>query len=250
MRETNRGETGKSGLVSHRRSDTPVKVRRNEFERGEQVEKSVTIERSYIPLCQVLAQEPVITALQRRGINMVQPEMLRLSRSERTFEQYTCLFGGENLPEMLLTGIQQALEAADKTAPVLMTEQYPWLKGSSWILEMRDVSHYKVTVQFDAETFVNIRRVCREQEAAGELADVNGAGSVVLRLYLEKVPAICEMDCRLEGMGMKVPVEACSDGEVLKITVKERVTMQQMVKELILNGNLDLRRYVAGECKI
>lgn len=92
------------------------------------MEKSVTIERSYIPLCQVLAQEPVITALQRRGINMVQPEMLRLSRSERTFKQYTCLFGGENLPEMLLTGIRQALEAADKTAPVLMTEQYPWLK--------------------------------------------------------------------------------------------------------------------------
>lgn len=198
----------------------------------------------------MLAQEPVITALQRRGINMVQPEMIRLSRSERTFEQYICLFGGENLPEMLLTGIQQALEAADKTAPVLMTEQYPWLKGSSWILEMRDVSHYKVTVQFDAETFVNIRRVCREQEAAGELADVNGAGSVVLRLYLEKDPAIYGMDCRLEGMGMKVPVEACSDGEVLKITVKEWETMLRMVKELILKGNLDLRRYAAGECEI
>ena len=121
------------------------------------MEKSVTIERNYIPLCQALAQEPMITALQRRGINMVQPEMIRLSRSERTFEQYTCLFGGENLPEMLLTGIRQAMEEADKISPVLMTEQYPWLKGPSWILEMRDVSHYKVTVQFDAETFFRSR---------------------------------------------------------------------------------------------
>ena len=48
---------------------------------------------------------------------------------------------------------------------------------------------------------------------------------------------------------MKVPVEACSDGEVLKITVKEWETMLRMVKELILNGNLDLRRYAAGECE-
>ena len=185
------------------------------------MEKSVTIERNYIPLCQALAQEPMITALQRRGINMVQPEMIRLSRSERTFEQYTCLFGGENLPEMLLTGIRQAMEEADKISPVLMTEQYPWLKGPSWILEMRDVSHYKVTVQFDAETFFNIWRICGEQE-----------------------------DCGFEGVGMKIPVEVCSEGEVMKITVKERETMLRMVKELILNGNLDLRRYVAGECEI
>lgn len=250
MRETNRGETGKNVPVSHRRSDTPVKVRRKESERGEQVEKSVTIERNYIPLCQALAQEPMITALQRRGINMVQPEMVRLSRSERTFEQYTCLFGGENLPEMLLTGIRQAMEEADKISPFLMTEQYPWLKGPSWILEMRDVSHYKVTVQFDAETFFNIWRICGEQEAAGELADANGSGSAALRLYLEKDPAIREVDCGFEGVGMKIPVEVCSEGEVMKITVKERETMLRMVKELILNGNLDLRRYAAGECEI
>lgn len=49
---------------------------------------------------------------------------------------------------------------------------------------------------------------------------------------------------------MKIPVEVCSEGEVMKITVKERETMLRMVKELILNGNLDLRRYATGECEI
>ena len=54
----------------------------------------------------------------------------------------------------------------------------------------------------------------------------------------------------IAGVGMKIPVEVCSEGEVMKITVKERETMLRMGKELILNGNLDLRRYVAGECEI
>lgn len=193
----------------------------------------VTIERKYIPLCQVLKQEPVAAALSRRGIRSGQPELARLAQSGRTLSQYICFSEKKDLHEEILAAVKESLEEADRIAPVYLEEQYPWLREPRWGLEMRDVSYYKVTAQFSAETFVNIRQVHCEQDTAGE-------GAI---LWLDFEAADGFYGERAQPMGSELQIKASfgSDGQALKIVVRNREALQQVMKQLLLCGNLDLR---------
>ncbi len=208
---------------------------------------SVTIERKHMPLRQVLAQKEVAAELLRRDIKPDRPEILRLSRSGRTFSQYLCLSETGDLPDTLLAAVNESLEAADAASPVFLEEQYPWLKEPSWTVDMGDVSYYKVTAQLGAGQFVNIRRVRCEQEGvspgrtAGR-ADSEGMFQAVLWLYAEENVEFPGGKALSRNGGLRFAASICLDGGALKIVVNRREVLQLMVKELLLRGNLDLSK--------
>lgn len=205
---------------------------------GENHREPVTIERRNIPLCQVLKEKPVLEALRRSGIILDGPDepapaFARLAHSPGTFEQYLCLAGEDRLPQAQLIALQEALDAADRSAPVRIEEQYPWLKNSSWTLRMRDVSYYKVALEYAPGQFLNLDHIeCRADsalETSSAAADVHSHEAVEksAKRAHETIPILY------------LYPDSVSAATPIRLAFQDRAAVLSFMKHLLLRGTID-----------
>lgn len=91
----------------------------------------------------------------------------RLSCSERTFRQYMCLGGAQELDAEISGKIYQYMSEADQRNPYPITEVYPYLKEEKWELNMDSVSYMKVNVRFSGSEYKEVSRIRKTK--SGEL---------------------------------------------------------------------------------
>lgn len=208
---------------------------------GESDRKPVTIERRNIPLRQVLEEEIVREELLGRGIALSGPDaaLARLAHSSGTFEQYLRLAGEKRLPQAQLTALGEALEAADRSAPVLLEEQYPWLKNSRWTLRMRDVSYYKVALEYAPGEFLNLDRIECGKDSARETPDTAADGRCAGGME-KTVKKAAKKTC---GTSLYLYPDSASTSEPIRLKFQDYSAVLSFMKRLLLCGEIRWESY-------
>lgn len=199
------------------------------------MEHQVTIERRNIPMKQVFLQKLVIDSLCQQGISLNHRELQRLMGSDRTFAQYCCLAGNDLLPESLLAAVSFALDKADRMEPVALTGQYPWLAAPVWALSMGDVSYFKVAAECEDGKYRNVERIQCEPANTGQSPECREMeqNAAVLSLYPEGEDIMAAGDFEPDS----------AVRPFLRLYIDNTAILHSLIKELLLHGTFDWRRY-------
>lgn len=127
----------------------------------------------------------------------------RLMRAETTFRQYTCLKGEEGFSQRTCEAVLKVMKEWDEKEPVSFTEMYPFVTETEWSLEGKDISYLKVTASLDDEKQIEIEKIRKSGNS----------------LYLE------------------------GSGTMYQVPLKNTVMEQKILKCLVLDGHVDLRKF-------
>ena len=147
----------------------------------------------------------------------------RFAHSDRTFHQFTCL--GENeLPTDLIGKINEIMNAQDKINPYPLTRMYPYLLENSWQLSMREVSSIKVNIKYGNDWSLAIERIFQVYSSLAEC------------------PMLCFYPYESEPE-TGITIEDSRGDSLVRVYPDTRYIMQKMMKQILLQGTLDLREY-------
>ena len=133
--------------------------------------------------------------------------------------------GYESIPKEKYYEILEVMELWEQKAPIPIEEMYPFLQEEHWKLPMSQVSNMKVDLTygeewgFDIESIEKIESDCNEP---------------LLILY----PYDYEEDSQFKIIDNK---------KQFQILFQDRDELNQFVKDILLNGTVDFRKYKKGE---
>lgn len=182
-----------------------------------------TLERKNIPIAALLKSPPVQDAVHSICRTQCVDDRF-LAGAAVTFRQLSLLSSDTRIPGETLKLIFEFLAEEDRKHPVFLEERYPYLKQSSWSLNMSEISYMKVSAERQGEYLFSIRAIQKEIDPVSE------------QPYLMLFP---------EYSGER---SGCSNGEgerkeeSIKVSFDDEYHMQEFMKNIILNGRAELFR--------
>lgn len=143
----------------------------------------------------------------------------RWTQASRTFRQLICLNLDEDMDSRLIGGIYARMDIQDKVHPYMLTMMYPYLAEDTWTVDMRDISYMKVDIRRGEEWRFSVKKVSMHVTQEHK--------AWCLRFYpyeTDTAPGL-------------VMVEG---SRYMQLYVSHRKEVLIMMKQILLNGTLDL----------
>ena len=181
------------------------------------------LERKNIPIASLLRTPSIRKEIHSICQNQCVDDTFLTSASV-TFRQLFLLSSKERIPGGTMELIFEFLASEDRSHPVFLEEEYAYLKEPAWCLNMSEISYMKVSLEKRGEYVFSIHKIQKE------INPVSG------KPYLILFP---------EDSGK---ANGCSEdrermGEERNVTFDHEYQMQEFMKEIILNGVVDLEDY-------
>ena len=181
------------------------------------------LERKNIPIASLLRTPSIRKEIHSICHNQCVDDTFLTSASV-TFRQLSLLSSKTWIPSGTMELVFEFLASEDRSHPVFLEEEYAYLKEPAWCLNMSEISYMKVSLEKRGEYVFSIHKIQKE------IDPVSG------KPYLILFP---EDSRRFNG---------CSEdrermAEERNVTFDHEYQMQEFMKEIILNGMVDLEDY-------
>ena len=153
--------------------------------------------------------------------------ILHLLQAETTFRPYVHLKGREGLSDRICEKIYAEMEKENERNPLPMAEAYPFVKNDCWSLKAKDISYMKVTVCAGEDGQFDIKEI--RKKMVGNRRE--------LLFYVEGALP------NEEGHIKKGNGQERTGRKGYRIIPSHVVMEQKILKCLLLDGNVDLKRF-------
>lgn len=157
-----------------------------------------------------------------------------------TFRQLLELSAGERLPVDAKEAITEFLKEEDLKQPVYLEEMYTFLKRSEWSINMSEISYMKVSAHSHGKYLFSVSKIKKKTDTE------TGRKSLIL-IVEEPYGSVKTEDCPKSYPAIQPVTPGCEE-KFMSLDFKEEAALQEFMKNIILNGTVNLDAYDKTKC--